>query len=68
MLGAHLSLSLCKKILHRRLKACFVLEIPNRAVKMNVKGSGRIPVPPANSGALAKVAVIGGGVMYARHK
>jgi hypothetical protein len=32
---------------------------------MNVKGGGRIPVPPAGAGALAKVAVIGGAAVYA---
>jgi prohibitin 2 len=32
---------------------------------MNVKGGGRIPVPPTGAGALAKVAVIGGAAVYA---
>ncbi|KAK3124790.1 hypothetical protein QOZ80_7BG0593050 [Eleusine coracana subsp. coracana] len=32
---------------------------------MNVKGGGRIPLPPAGAGALAKVAVIGGAAVYA---
>jgi prohibitin 2 len=31
---------------------------------MNVKGGGRIPVPPAGAGALAKVALIGGAAVY----
>lgn len=39
--------------------------LPSRAAKMNVKGGGRIPVPPAGAGALAKVAVIGGAAVYA---
>ncbi|XP_062187758.1 prohibitin-2, mitochondrial-like [Phragmites australis] len=32
---------------------------------MNVKGGGRIPVPPAGAGALAKVALLGGAAVYA---
>jgi hypothetical protein len=39
--------------------------LPSRAAKMNVKGGGRIPVPPTGAGALAKVAVIGGAAVYA---
>ncbi|GJN24923.1 hypothetical protein PR202_gb12701 [Eleusine coracana subsp. coracana] len=44
--------------------ACSVPSDPNR-LKMNVKGGGRIPLPPAGAGALAKVAVIGGAAVYA---
>ncbi|KAJ1288805.1 hypothetical protein BS78_02G116200 [Paspalum vaginatum] len=32
---------------------------------MNVKGGGRIPVPPPGAGALVKVAVLGGAAVYA---
>ncbi|XP_062190039.1 prohibitin-2, mitochondrial-like [Phragmites australis] len=32
---------------------------------MNVKGGGRIPVPPAGAGTLVKVAVFGGAAVYA---
>ncbi|OEL15049.1 Prohibitin-2, mitochondrial [Dichanthelium oligosanthes] len=32
---------------------------------MNVKGGGRIPVPPAGAGALVKVALFGGAAVYA---
>ena len=32
---------------------------------MNVKGGGRIPVPPPGASALVKVAVFGGAAVYA---
>uniref|UniRef100_A0A0D9WXI5 Prohibitin n=1 Tax=Leersia perrieri TaxID=77586 RepID=A0A0D9WXI5_9ORYZ len=32
---------------------------------MNIKGGGRVPVPPAGAGTLVKLAVLGGTVVYA---